>query len=149
MSMKTILVVLLAVVCGLSAAWGMTQLRSTTFVTTQQETVPVAVALIDLPRGRMITENDVEMKDWPKDVLPKGTMATTEEIADRAVVVPIVAGEPIFDAKLANRDAGRGLAALIPAGMRAYTIRASRVASNVAGFFEQHQGLRGLAPANV
>jgi pilus assembly protein CpaB len=46
----------------------------------------------------------------------------------------IVAGEPILESKLASRDSGRGLAALIPEGMRAYTIQTSRVASNVAGF---------------
>ncbi|MEE8451754.1 MAG: Flp pilus assembly protein CpaB [Thermoguttaceae bacterium] len=134
MSVKTIFVVLLAIVCGLSAAWGMTQLRSTKFVTTKQETIPVAVALVDLPRGRTVTAADVEVKEWPKNVLPEGALATPEEVVDRAVVIPVMAGEPILQAKLANKDAGRGLAALIPKGMRAYTIKASRVASNVAGF---------------
>jgi pilus assembly protein CpaB len=46
----------------------------------------------------------------------------------------LVKGEPVLDPKLTPKDAGRGLAAMIVRGMRAYTIQTSRVAANVAGF---------------
>lgn len=50
------------------------------------------------------------------------------------MIVQAVAGELLLDSKLADKDAGRGLAALIPEGMRAYTIQTPRVTSSVAGF---------------
>ena len=134
MSVKTILVVLLAIVCGLFAAVGMKQLSSTEVVTVQQETTPIAVARSEMPRGRMITAADVEVQEWPKHMLPTGAFASPQEVANRSVMIPIVPGEPILQAKLANKDAGRGLAALVPKGMRAHTIKASQVSSNVAGF---------------
>lgn len=82
----------------------------------------------------MVTAADVEVKEWPKHMLPTGAFASPQEVADRSVLIPIMAGEPILQAKLANKDAGRGLAALVPKGMRAHTIKASQVTSNVAGF---------------
>jgi pilus assembly protein CpaB len=42
--------------------------------------------------------------------------------------------EPVLDGKLAPRDAGRGVAALIPKGMRAFTIHTPTAASGVGGF---------------
>jgi pilus assembly protein CpaB len=66
--------------------------------------------------------------------LPDGAVTKPEDAVDRAAMVPMVAAEPLLDAKLASKESGRGLAALIPKGMRAYTIQAAKVASNVAGF---------------
>src|SRR5439155_11184051 len=51
----------------------------------------------------------------------------------RVVVGKIVQGEPILASKLASKDAGRGLAALIPEGMRAEAVRVDEVVG-VAGF---------------
>ncbi len=134
MNTRTIIVALLAVTCGLSAAWGVSQLRRGSAVEVKPDTAPIVVATTEIPRGRMVGSADVKICQWPKALVPQDTLTRLEDALDRAAVVQILAGEPLFDAKLAAQDAGRGLAALIPKGMRAYTIRASRVASNVAGF---------------
>ncbi len=42
--------------------------------------------------------------------------------------------EPVVNGKLAPKGSGRGMAALIPKGMRAFTIRTPRIAPGVAGF---------------
>jgi len=133
-SIKTITVVALAVVCGLSAAWGMSQLRTSSAVDARIETAPIVRAAVPIPRGRMITPDDVEIASWPKSMLPEGTLTNLDDALQRVAMAPIMAGEPVLDGKLAAIDAGRGLAALIPLGMRAYTIQASQVAANVAGF---------------
>jgi len=98
------------------------------------ETVPVVVAAADIPRGKLVTDKDVELREWPKDMIPQGMLSAVEAAVERAAIAQMVKGELILDGKLAPKDAGRGLAALIPEGMRAYTIQTSRVASNVAGF---------------
>ncbi len=133
-SIKTAFVVLLAIVCGVSAAWGMRQLSRNKTIRLKTETVPIVVTTGKIPRGGMVTDADIKVCQWPKGLLPEGAVTRVEDALERAAIVPLMPGEPILDVKLASKDAGRGLAALIPKGMRAYTIRASRVASNVAGF---------------
>lgn len=134
MSIRTILVMVLAGTCGVSAAVGINQLRKPTQVVAEPETGPIVVAAADIPRGRMVTERDVRVRQWPKEMILKGALTRAEDAVERAAMIPLVAGEPILDVKLASKDAGRGMAALVPKGMRAYTIQASKVASNVAGF---------------
>jgi pilus assembly protein CpaB len=135
MSVKTLLVGMLAVVCGLSAALGVTLLRKDQPLEVKAETATVLVATIDLARGRVVTKGDVKVvRDWPKDKVPPGALTEVDQVVDRTTLVPIPAGDLMFEAKVAPRDAGRGLAALVPTGMRAYTIQTSRIASGVAGF---------------
>jgi pilus assembly protein CpaB len=51
------------------------------------------------------------------------------------VILPIAKGEFVLPNKLATKEAGSGLAALIPAGMRAVPVRANDVVS-IAGFVQ-------------
>lgn len=134
MSIRTILVVLLAVMFGLSAAWGVNQLRTPVLVESKLETSPVVVAALDIPRGQVLQETDVRLCDWPKDMLPPGAMTSLKDATSRSAMYPLVAGEPILERKLASAESGRGLASLVPSGMRAYTIQSSKVAATVAGF---------------
>jgi pilus assembly protein CpaB len=126
--------IVLALVCGVAAAVGMNRLRQPTAAGEKAETVPVVVAVAEIGRGRMVQAKDLEVRDWPKDVAPAGALTTIERARDRVALVPISPGEAVFDNKLAAKDSGRGLAALVTKGMRAYTIQASRAASSVAGF---------------
>jgi pilus assembly protein CpaB len=98
------------------------------------ETTPVVIATCNLVRGRMVTSKDVKVCLWPKSLCPEGALASAEEAVGRAALSAVIGGEPILNAKLAAKDAGRGLAALVPKGMRAYAIQVSRGASGVAGF---------------
>lgn len=136
MSVRAILVVSLALLSGGSAVMGIHRIQDVrpSFGSGDVDTLPVVVAAVDLPRGRMVTSKDIKICPWPKELLPEGTLRTLAEASDRAAMSPLVAGEPILNAKLAAKDAGRGLAALVPKGMRAYAIQVSRGASGVAGF---------------
>jgi pilus assembly protein CpaB len=75
-------------------------------------------------------------------MVPDGAVDDIDKIAGRISLGQMVAGEPVLDGKLGARDAGRGLAALVPKGMRAYTLVPSRTGTNpglnaalsVAGF---------------
>jgi pilus assembly protein CpaB len=134
MSIRTIFVMLLAGTCGVSAAVGISQLRGPSQAKAKPDTAPIVIAAVDIPRGRMVTKKDLRVRQWPKELLPDGAVTKLEDAIERAAITPLTVGEPMLQAKLATKDAGRGLAALIPKGMRAYTIQASKVASNVAGF---------------
>lgn len=135
MSLRTIIVIGLALFCGFSASIGISHLGRTTERPVEKPvTVPVVVAKAELTRGKVVTEQMVEVKAWPKDLAPANAVTKVEQVADRVAVATIEIGEPLSLKKLASKDSGRGLSALIPPGMRAYTIKISNVASNVAGF---------------
>jgi pilus assembly protein CpaB len=98
------------------------------------ETVPVMVARTDIPVGVTVVASLVDTQQWPKTHLPPGAITRVEDAVERATTVRVFAGEPLLDGKLAAKGSGSGLAAIIPKGMRAYTIQSAQVAANVAGF---------------
>ena len=121
--MRAILVLALALVCGVSAAVGVSHLRKTGGV----DTTSVVVARSDIPaRAQMLTEDQVELRDWPSSMVPRHAAESLQEVVGRAAAVPIVVGDVLSDTKLSGKDAGRGVAALVPPGMRAYTIQTSK-----------------------
>ena len=136
MSIRTIAMVFLALLSGASMAVGVMRANRANARGAAEglETVQVAVAAADLARGTQLTADHVRLCDWPKSLVPKGAVLKLEEAVGRVTGGQILAGEPVLQQKLTSKQAGGGLAALIPVGMRAYTIQASRVASNVAGF---------------
>jgi pilus assembly protein CpaB len=96
--------------------------------------VAVVVAAVDVPRATQLTAEHVRLCDWPKGLVPKGAVMKLEEAIGHVTVGPVLAEELILQPKLTSKQAKGELATLVPVGMRAYTIQASRVASNVAGF---------------
>jgi len=134
MSIRTIFVIVLAMATGSLAAFGVNQLRQAPPIAAKPDTTPVVVAAVDIARGRMVVASDLKALDWPKENLPEKTFSKIEDVVGRAVAIPIPFGDLVLETKLAAKNAGRGLAALVPRGMRAYTIQTSRIASGVAGF---------------
>lgn len=134
MSLRTLLVLGLAIVCGGSAALGILMMRKPSVEIV--ETIQVVVAKTPIARGQVVSDEQVATRAWPKDLVPPNALKTIESVVGRTALNQILVGEPVMNAKLADRDAGRGLASLIPDGRRAYAIQTSHVASSVAGFVE-------------
>ncbi len=97
-----------------------------------QPTNHVLVASRNLVAGDLIKEGDVTVANWG-GAIPQGAIQKPEDAIGRGVIEPIYAGEPIVESRIAARGAGAGLAAIIPAGMRAVAVRVNDVAG-VAGF---------------
>ena len=133
MKSRTLILVVLALICGASAVVGVNQLTQGKEVSTVA-TVSVVTAAKDMPRGSVLSAHVLTVSQWPAGSAPEGALTNVEEAIGRAVFVPLVKGEPLLDAKLASKGAGRGLAAMIPKGMRAFTIRTSHVSAGVGGF---------------
>ena len=92
----------------------------------------VILAARDLVPGTLIRDADIRLGDWT-GAIPEGALRQREDIVDRGVISPILAGEPMVDSRLAPKGGGAGLAALIPKGMRAVAIRVNEIVG-VAGF---------------
>jgi pilus assembly protein CpaB len=131
---RTILVLVLALVCGGSAAVGVNQWRQQATPAREVATVRIVVAASAVARGAVLTADVLKTYDWPEALVPAGALTSIEAAVDRSVAVPLVQGEPVLEAKLADKEAGRGLASLIPHGMRAFTIQTPHVAAGVGGF---------------
>ncbi|HBI46203.1 MAG TPA: Flp pilus assembly protein CpaB [Planctomycetales bacterium] len=134
MSLRSILIAALAVVFGGSAATWVIGLRNTGEAAPASPAVSVVVAAADVPRGVLVTADMLTTRDWPKELVPPGAITRPEDAVNRVALNPLVKDEELLDGKLAPLGAGRGLAALVPDGMRAFTIQTPNVASGVAGF---------------
>lgn len=95
--------------------------------------VEVVVAANDIQVGARIEERDVKLVRYPASALPAGTPTRRSQVLGRGVILPISRGEFILQSKLAPENAGAGLPALIPPGMRAVSVRVNEVVS-VANF---------------
>jgi pilus assembly protein CpaB len=131
---QSILISALALVFGGSAAVGVNAFVRNKAPAGVVATVPVVVAVLDIPRGSTITADLVKVRDYPKDAAPEGAIAKPGDVIDRTVFIPLVKGDAVVESKLAPKGMGKGLASLVPSGMRAVTIQTPNVASGVAGF---------------
>jgi pilus assembly protein CpaB len=133
MRLQTFLVLVLALVFGGSAAVGINSLRSQE-ATPRPDTVSVQVATADISTFGVIAPEMLKTQEWPKDLVPADAVLKPEYAVERSVLNPIVKGEVVLESKLAPRGAGRGMAAKIPHGMRAFTIHTPSIEAGVAGF---------------
>jgi pilus assembly protein CpaB len=134
MNSRTVLVAMLAVACGTFAAVGVFQLQHQSGALRDGNADQLVTAKADIPRGQLITADLVEISRHPKDKVPKGTISNVDDAMGRATLVPIVKGELVLESKLAGKNSGRGMAATIPDGMRAFTIQTPQVTTDVGGF---------------
>jgi pilus assembly protein CpaB len=125
--------VVLALVFGGSAAVGVRQYIGMNTAPPPVETVPVVVAAITVPRGMLLSSELVKTRDYPKSLVPEGAVLKTDDVLERAAYSTLAKDEPVLESKLSPKGQ-RGLASLVPKGMRAFTITTPNVASGVAGF---------------
>ena len=123
--------VLALLIAGLAAIWVLRQLNRGT-VNAQVSVRRVVMAAKDLDVGTKITETDVRMADWAVGDPPKESFFKIQDAVGRAVLYPTFKDEIILGNKLASVEAGAGMGAVIPAGMRGVSIRVDEVVA-VAG----------------
>ncbi|MDG3004749.1 Flp pilus assembly protein CpaB [Paludisphaera mucosa] len=130
---QTLVVVMLALISGMGAVWGV---RSTWKKPTVVETVPVAAALVDLRRDEAIDASMVELRRVAKDQAPEGALPSIAEAVGRTTFIPMLKGEFVVEPKLLPKGTRAGMAAMIRPGMRAFTIQTPTFSSSLAGFLQ-------------
>ncbi len=133
MSGRTVMIVLLALTSGGSAAIGVAR-YSKARLETPGETVGVVVAAKDIPRFTTMTADMMRVQQVAKDLAPGGAVTRIEDVVDRVNDGVLIKDELILEAKLTAKGSGRGMSSVIPKGMRAVTIQTPNVATGVAGF---------------
>jgi pilus assembly protein CpaB len=132
-TIRTVIVLVLSLICGVSAALGVNLFWGTPVAAVAKpETTPVVVAAVDIPRGTSLQLEVLRTERWPPGLVPAGAVSEVEHVLDRATLAALVAGEPVLKSRISEN--GLGAAALIRPGMRAYTILTPTASAGVAGF---------------
>lgn len=122
----TLIAVLLAVLGGGAAYVAM---RTPAAVGATEERRPFVVAVQPVAAGERITRRALRVDTMAAASLPRGAVATIEEVEGRYATLPILAGEPFLAAKLSDTAPGSGLAALVPPDRLAVSIAVNDVIS--------------------
>ncbi|PCI33364.1 MAG: Flp pilus assembly protein CpaB [Alphaproteobacteria bacterium] len=130
---------------------GVTALLARNLVSTPQGTVgeqvvvkvvdskmKILVAAIDMPVGHFIKAEDLVWQSWPDETvheryIQQESDITMESLTGAVAVNTISAGEPILDNRLVMPGNRGFMAAVLPAGKRAISIRITPTSGN-AGF---------------
>jgi len=94
---------------------------------------PVVVAALDLAPSTKLRLESLKVINWPWNSVPKTAASDPKELVDRVVLVPVAAGEPILQSKLAAQGIEGGMTAIISPGKRALSVKVDEIIG-VAGF---------------
>src|SRR3954470_14475442 len=107
-------------------------------------TTKVAVAAVPMAYGSDITPDKIKFVDYPKASLPPGSFTNAAQLLPsgkkRFALMTIGINEPVLASKISGEGQGASIAALLPAGMRAATVRIDDV-SGVAGFIQPNDSV--------
>jgi pilus assembly protein CpaB len=93
----------------------------------------IVVAAVPLALGTRVDASNLRLISWPAGEPVVGMFTRVEDCANRALIADVAANELILDSKLAAKESGAGLPAVIPPGMRALSVAVNEVVG-VAGF---------------
>ncbi|MCF2514820.1 Flp pilus assembly protein CpaB [Sphingomonas sp. G124] len=114
--------------------------------------VRVAVAAMPLDYGVDITPDKVKFVNYPATSLPPGVYKSLPELLPmgkrRVALRPIQVNQPLLAADLSGEGQNASIAALLPDGMRAATVRINDI-SGVAGFVKPNDTVDVLITRNA
>ncbi|HEX3599649.1 MAG TPA: Flp pilus assembly protein CpaB [Lacipirellulaceae bacterium] len=120
---KSLLLLALALGCGLVASIGISQVMERNSNSDSKiETVPIYVALHNINLGDPIDSAMLSLQEWPKDKIPHGAISKLEDLKGRRPRTAIIEGEPILEAKLLAPGQVADPIRSIKKGMRLKTI---------------------------
>ena len=119
-----------AVIFGLLAAMSVSKYTSSNAQV--GDLANLVVARVEVPLGTLINPDQLQVVQVPKATVPEQSFSKPEDLVGRVAVNAIGPKEPLTEYRLAPKGSLAGLAALVPGGYRAITVRVDDVAG-VAG----------------
>lgn len=95
--------------------------------------VRLVVAKESIPVGTMLEAKHLKLVPWPAANRVPGAFSDLKDVIGRGAIAPVVPNEPFTAANVADPASGAGLPPIIPAGMRAISVRVNEIIG-VAGF---------------
>ena len=110
----------------------------------QGRTTKVAVAAAPMNFGVDVTADKIRFVEYPNSSIPPGAFTSAAQLLPagqkRVALLPIAINEPILNGKISAIGEGASIAALLPEGMRAASVRINDV-SGVAGFVQPNDSV--------
>lgn len=97
------------------------------------EVVDVVAAAADIPFGTQIDATLIKMIGLPPAALPEKVFRDPQQVIGRVAATTLFKGEPLIEGRVVEHLGGSALAAVVPEGQRAITVRVNDVIG-VAGF---------------
>src|SRR3954447_10420096 len=95
---KSLILLALALGCGLVASIGISQVMDrNNHSQTKLETVPIYVAVHNINLGDPIDAKMLSLQEGPKDKVPHGAMPAIDQLQGRRPRAGIIEGEPILE----------------------------------------------------
>ncbi|HKI37719.1 MAG TPA: Flp pilus assembly protein CpaB [Gemmataceae bacterium] len=144
MTIRTVLIVVLAVVFGVAAAVYATNTLNKTHDASGAEKVPIVITVVSVSRGNHLTAAMLEIKQVAKEDAPEDALHSIEDATrngGRVAAIELVRGDVLRESKLGREGIKEGMAPLIRKNendealwMQAATILTPTAAAGVGGF---------------
>jgi pilus assembly protein CpaB len=121
MRMKSLILIFIALGCGLVASIGISQVMDRGGNTSTVETEQILVALHDIDINTKLDAQNVKLEDWPKAKIPEGAIRRLEDVKDKFASSRFYKGEPLHATKVS--DMLNNAATKIPPGYRAMPVK--------------------------
>jgi pilus assembly protein CpaB len=130
MRTKSIVLLVLALGCGLVASIGISQIIEQNKATPQGsvESEAILVAMKPIAGQEQLKADNIKLEQWPKHLIPKGALTKLEDIEGRRIRYSIAPGEPILQNKLVGDDDKRATTD-VPPGFRLKAVHADAVSA--------------------
>jgi pilus assembly protein CpaB len=132
---RAILLLTAAALAALGTALLLTKYMDARLAAARVPTTKVVVAAVDIPLADPIDAQWLKAVDWPTAVRPEGAVSDPAAVVGKVAMTAIAKGEPVLASKLVVAGARRGLATIVPEGMRAVAVKVDEVVG-VAGFVQ-------------
>jgi pilus assembly protein CpaB len=120
MRMKSLILIFIALGCGLVASIGISQVMNRD-PGPSLEMEQILVALADIDIGTKLDAQNVKLEDWPKAKIPDGAVRKLEDVKDKFANARFFRGEPLHTNKIS--DTLTNIANKVPPGYRAMPVK--------------------------
>ena len=121
MKMKSLILIFIALGCGLVASIGISQVMSQGGKSQKIEMDQILVAKDAIDSSKKFEASMVQFEEWPKQKIPDGALRKIEELEGKYAQYRFFKGEPILQAKISDKPGGVNV--IIPPGYRVNNIK--------------------------
>jgi len=128
---KSIVLLLLALGCGLVASIGISQvMESRKNQGPSDEMQPILVAAADINPMDKFTPEALKLEEWPKSKVPQGALTSYQELEGKHLRSKLYKGEPVLAAKLAGQNDMLDASGHIPKGFVLCAVKVDPVSAS-------------------
>ncbi|MEM8678474.1 MAG: SAF domain-containing protein, partial [Planctomycetota bacterium] len=123
---KSLILILIALGCGLIASIGISQVVERGGDSKPQiVTSPIYVAMAEINIAEEFGAKNIKLEEWPIDKIPDGAVTEASELEGMCPTTRLYPGEPILLFKIASRDELNTRSNRIKPGFRVMSVRVS------------------------